>query len=54
VRFTLNAQPWLLATRLHTLQDTPGAKMSYTATVRVPKPLTALMSAVATDAPAGG
>eukprot|EP00983_Pelagomonas_calceolata_P108698 1159484-Pelagomonas_calceolata.AAC.7 len=32
-------------------QDTPSAKMSYTAAVRVPKPLTALMSAVPEDNP---
>lgn len=28
------------------LQDTPSAKMTYSAAVRVPQPLTALMSAV--------
>lgn len=36
------------------LQDSPGAKMSYDACVRVPAPLTALMSAVPMeDAPSG-
>ncbi|GIL63418.1 hypothetical protein Vafri_17456, partial [Volvox africanus] len=34
-------------------QDSPGAKMSYSAVVRVPQPLTALMSAVP-DEPADG
>ncbi|KAG2497173.1 hypothetical protein HYH03_004762 [Edaphochlamys debaryana] len=35
-------------------QDSPGAKMSYSAVVRVPQPLTALMSAVPVEeAPAG-
>ncbi|GIL75506.1 hypothetical protein Vretifemale_5282 [Volvox reticuliferus] len=36
-------------------QDSPGAKMTYSAVVRVPQPLTALMSAVPDDElPAGG
>ncbi|KAJ2788568.1 Leucyl aminopeptidase yscIV, partial [Coemansia guatemalensis] len=30
-------------------QDSPSVKLSYSASVRVPKPLTALMSAIATD-----
>ncbi|KAG2443497.1 hypothetical protein HXX76_001850 [Chlamydomonas incerta] len=34
-------------------QDSPGAKMSYSAVVRVPSPLTALMSAVPETAPEG-
>lgn len=32
-------------------QDSPGAKMSYEAVVRVPQPLTALMSAVPREEP---
>lgn len=35
-------------------QDTPGAKMTYTAAVRVPEELTALMSAVPLDGPPEG
>lgn len=34
-------------------QDTPGAKMTYTAAVRVPADLTALMSAVPLEEPGG-
>ncbi|GLI61916.1 hypothetical protein VaNZ11_004440 [Volvox africanus] len=35
-------------------QDSPGAKMSYSAVVRVPQPLTALMSAVPDEQPPAG
>ena len=35
------------------LQDTPAAKLTYTAAITVPTPLTALMSAVPQDSPKG-
>ena len=44
----------LLAMRLYALQDTPSVKSTYSAVVRVPEQLTALMSAVPDEGFTGG
>jgi hypothetical protein len=40
------SKDWTTCSCLRFVQDTPGRKMTYTAAVRVPQPLTALMSAI--------
>ena len=42
------------SSHLHPPQDSPGAKMAYSAVVRVPAALTALMSAVPLGAESAG